>query len=364
MDLPDQTHTDILEPWIIGNRQINRDHDRREVFLTPTSTLTTNAQQHQDEPQVNRVPHSISGGQWIHPLASAAGQVSNALTSIKKLAELTGKKDFAPWDTSVLGAISQLRLIGHIRSDGDAMHDLENVDFCTQPIVALPIPTDLSSVEQIEEWGHYSANNNSILQILLSRMSDSVFTSLPGADQYGVCCTAKDLYAAVKRQYSLGNTTVIKASKVTLENYNTQTMVLTRACPTIDWHDIIHHLGKGLPDTSAILSIKDHLLHGYNDTICLRSTFDSVYEMVSNCIVTWSSTHQKSSLTGGANRGEKNNNDSRKRWEKSQRQRCATPGWNWWGEVGKRCPHDGKKVEAVMGEEYHSKVNLISELRK
>ncbi|KAJ8093227.1 hypothetical protein PM082_020713 [Marasmius tenuissimus] len=274
------------------------------------------------------------------------GRVTNALASIKKAPELTGKDTFTTWEPNVLDAISQIGLIGHIH----AADDTRDTSFATRPIVAPDEPSAGSSNEHIEESGRYMANDSAVLQILRLRISDNVRISLPSANDRGLSRTARELYAAIKRQYGLGNSAIFKTSRDSLyatmaddmskvlsytENYQKQAMTLARANDNLDWSDMIHHFAARLPDSPVISDLKYRLINTIATQHCNVDTFNESTEAITNRMVTWSSNkNPKKSQNGGA---EERNRKGRKK--------CSTDGCNWWGTENKPCPHHKRHAD-------------------
>ncbi|KAL0062429.1 hypothetical protein AAF712_010708 [Marasmius tenuissimus] len=156
-----------------------------------------------------------------------SGQVNNALASIKKAPELTGK------DTYPL------------------LHLLSPLQIC---------------------WTN----------ILRSMMS------LPSVNGCGVSRTARELYLAIKHQYGLGNSAVFKttcnalyattAEDVTkvsayTEHYQKQALTLARASDNLDWSDVIHHFAAHLPDSPVISDLKYRLINAVAVQHCSVNTF-------------------------------------------------------------------------------------------
>ncbi|KAL0058571.1 hypothetical protein AAF712_014744 [Marasmius tenuissimus] len=254
----------------------------------------------------------------------ALGHVTNALASIKKALELIGKDTFAAWEPNVLDAILQIGLIGHIR----AADDTRDTSFATRPIIAPDEPSAESSNEHIKEFGRYMANDSAVLQILRLRISDNIHTSLPSANDRGLSRTARELYAAIKRQYGLGNSTVFKTSRDSLyammvddmskvlsytENYQKQAMTLAQANDDLDWSDMIHHFAACLPDSPVISNLKYRLINMIATQHCNVDTLNESTKAITNQMVTWSSNKnpkksQNGDVNGGANGGAEERN--------------------------------------------------------
>ncbi|KAL0566112.1 hypothetical protein V5O48_015904 [Marasmius crinis-equi] len=280
----------------------------------------------------------------------SAGRVSNVLSGLKRGSELTGKENFAAWDQSIMMGITQLGLVGHIRDEADMTEvELANATVRNRPIVAPPEPGPVSSEEEIAEWGRYTANEMAIIQVLHYRMADSVRIGLPGADDRGSCCTAKELYLATKQQFGLGNLTVQTTTKNRLfatransmaavtayaKNYNNVALALARTDPQLNWSEVLQNYGRGLPPDPNITTARDDIIHNLSkDRKCSKKTWDVALEKVNDRVATWTPTTPSS--PGGASAG--GTNDSRHRRGGKERKKCENTDCNYWGTFEKFC---------------------------
>ncbi|KAK1219509.1 hypothetical protein PQX77_017777 [Marasmius sp. AFHP31] len=197
--------------------------------------------------------------------------VRNALAWIKKATILTGSDTWGSWEQGVLFLC----------------HDLQ--------------PTSKSSVGDIKEYVCYNANNSAVLQILLLRVSDDVWLSLLGADDMGGCCLARKWYLAAKEQYGPRNDTKIimvctalfamtaqSIAQVStyVDKYHMKALAILHPTKDVNWNDMIHHFGIGLPHHNELAVVLDDIIHKLTNRKPMKATSEQVIVMVTNHIMT------------------------------------------------------------------------------
>ena len=90
---------------------------------------------------------------------------------------LTGRSDWCPWSKVLLMAVFGMNLFGHLAEDYDPQWGYDPGSIPTYPPVIMPN----SSPEELQAWNLWWIQDGQVLHLLISRLSASAHTQLPGA---------------------------------------------------------------------------------------------------------------------------------------------------------------------------------------
>ncbi|KAK1218528.1 hypothetical protein PQX77_018790 [Marasmius sp. AFHP31] len=234
--------------------------------------------------------------------------ISVAQAAVKKIDPLT-RTNILEWDTQIMTPITQLQLNGHICKE--PLPGTRRTIYNT-PVVQPPIPDVDASVTEKEEYDNWRRNDHTVFSLLISRISSSCRSSLPGPITDDRITTAREMYDTIHRNWGMSNdlgamgmedklmtTKALKLMDVEkyVDNYRRTVESLEKVI-RIDWPRYLRHFANGLPNSHTFNENFNAIMRAAKDSSCSKSTFEILAADVMTTVANESHRSQRTTQPG------------------------------------------------------------------